>query len=342
MIRKNSILFLCLALMLVGTTACEKPQDGGAPNVIDLSTLTSDIILEDRMVLTGTLDGEKQHVKISIADGATVILNEACIKGANDPTCKWARLVCLGDATIIISGKNSLSGYSNTSSCIFVPEGKTLKFKATNTPESFYDERGERLKNEWDKECADTLNISNKGYSAAIGGTCFDPCGNIEIWGGVYYLSSGWGPCIGSGPQSTCGDIRIEGGHIFADAGKNISAAIGSGDTGQCGDIIIRGGRISARAGYAAAIGSGKSGFFKTITIERSFEYIKVVTCADSDSIPIGRGEEDSLSGKVYVAGAVNPDRYWNGTGLGWGVSFSPNVDEGTWEILGAGARAEW
>lgn len=338
--RKNRILFLCLALTLSGMTACEKPDEGGDPKVIDLSTLTSDITLEDRMVLTGTLDGEKQHVKISIADGATVILNEACINGANDRECDWASLACLGDATIIIAGKNSLSGYSDYSPCIFVPEGKTLKFKATNTPESFYNEWGERLKNEWDKECTDTLNISNKGYSAAIGGTCFDPSGSIEIWGGVYYLSTSCdGACIGSGPDSTCGDIRIEGGHIFADAGGN-AAAIGSAENGQCGDIIIRGGRISARAGYAAAIGSGKSGFFKTLTIERTFEYIKSVINDDSTGVPIGRGEDDWLSGQVYIAGAINPDRDWIGTGLGWGVSF--HYDEETWEMWGTGAKAEW
>ena len=86
----------------------------GADKVIDLSKLVADELTDatftvtDGMVLTDTLDGQTQKIKIVIADGATVTLDNAAINGvhyggSSDTECIWAGLTCLGDATIILA-----------------------------------------------------------------------------------------------------------------------------------------------------------------------------------------------------------------------------------------------
>jgi len=87
----------------------------GAANVINLSKLVAESLTDstftvtDGMVLTDTLDGWTQKIKIVIADGATVTLADAAINGvhygvgSNDTECIWAGITCLGDATIILA-----------------------------------------------------------------------------------------------------------------------------------------------------------------------------------------------------------------------------------------------
>ena len=71
---------------------------------IDLATVTSNITVADGSTLYGSLGVE---VKISIADGAKVSLNNASINAENAWTTKrFAGITCLGDATISLSGDN--------------------------------------------------------------------------------------------------------------------------------------------------------------------------------------------------------------------------------------------
>ena len=58
--------------------------------------------------ITGTLGAK---VKISIADGAAVTLRNADINGENWESCSWAGITCMGDATIILKGTNTVKGF---------------------------------------------------------------------------------------------------------------------------------------------------------------------------------------------------------------------------------------
>ena len=70
-----------------------------ASKIKDLSTVAADCTAEDGCILTGTLNG---NYKITIADGATVLLNGVTINGTNNSSYAWAGLNCNGDATIIL------------------------------------------------------------------------------------------------------------------------------------------------------------------------------------------------------------------------------------------------
>ena len=97
---------------------------------VNLSKLTGNFVATDRMRLTGTLGG---FYKVSIADGAKVMLSDATID--IDPSgydfswyqnYHWAGITCQGDATIILQGSNAVRGFSHDLPGIYVPEGKTL------------------------------------------------------------------------------------------------------------------------------------------------------------------------------------------------------------------------
>ena len=103
----------------------------------DLSTINANYTAPNGETLTGTL---ASNVKISIANGATVTLNNVTINGTNDSNYKWAGITCLGDATIILSGTNTVKGFYNEYPGIYVPEGKKLNIlefmclRARNSP----------------------------------------------------------------------------------------------------------------------------------------------------------------------------------------------------------------
>ena len=209
----------------------------------DLSTVTADWTAEDGWTLTGTLTENK---KISIADGATVTLNNATINGTNNNSYKWAGITCLGNATIILSGTNTVKGFYDEYPGIYVPVGNTVTIKGSGS-----------------------LSARSNGYSVGIGGGWGIACGNIEIQGGVITATGGYG-CAGIGAgsgvvkgESICGTITISGGTVTAIGGES-AAGIGSGyaqnNPSTCGAISISGGTVSATAGaYApAAIGKGK------------------------------------------------------------------------------------
>ncbi|GEM_PF-1524650 len=215
-----------------------------APTV-DLSKVTSDYTAQDGKRLIGTL---RKDVKISIAPGATVTLTGVTINGTNSESYHWAGINCLGDATIILEGRNTVKGFIDSYPGIHIAEGKTLTIRGNGS-----------------------LNASSNGLGAGIGGGAFVACGNIFIKGGNITATGGYAAGIGGGSFSKCGDITITGGTVNATGGES-AAGIGGGGVGICGDIIISSGvnSVTATKGQNApySIGAGGSnGSCGTVTI---------------------------------------------------------------------------
>ena len=199
------------------------------PVLFDLGTVTSDTTLQNGWTVTGTLDGNTQKYKITIADNATVRLHNANINGVNGPD--WAGITC-NNATIILDAgtTNNVKGFQNGNAGIHVKPGYTLTIDGTGT-----------------------LNASTNGGGAGIGGGygtwAGRDGGNIIINGGNITATGGnLGSGIGSGGRAQIGNITINGGTIVANGG-NGGAGIGcgqsntSGQTGAaaavCGNITI-------------------------------------------------------------------------------------------------------
>ena len=237
----------------------------------DLSTINANYTAQNGETLTGTL---ASNVKISIADGATVTLNNVTINGTNDSNYKWAGITCLGDATIILSGTNTVTGFYYEYPGIYVPVGNTVTIKGSGS-----------------------LTASSNGYGAGIGGCWGISCGNIEIQDGVITATGGYGCAgIGSGNGHACGTITISGGTVTA-TGGNSGAGIGSGNAiATCGAITISGGTVEATGGqYGAGIGSGFESACGTINIASTV--IKVTATKGTDAPnSIGKGGGQSSS----------------------------------------------
>ena len=212
----------------------------------DLSALTADYEAQDGDVLTGTLNGSTQPYKITIADKATVTLEDLSIIGTNNENYEWAGITCAGDATIILKGTNSVTGFYQDYPGIQAGEPSTkLTIKGDGS-----------------------LDASSIGhYAAGIGCGHEMNCGTIVIEGGNITAKGGEGAAgIGSGHYAVCDTISITGGTVNAQGGNN-GAGIGCG-TGMCGTIIIEGGTVTAKGGEGAAgIGCGAGNSCATITI---------------------------------------------------------------------------
>ena len=209
------------------------------PHNISLSTIGGDFIAINGDVLTGTLSG---NYKISIADGATVTLNGITINGVDDQSYDWAGITCLSNATIILNGNNTVKGFKQTKSGIYVPAGKTLCIKGNGQ-----------------------LNASAHEYGCGI-----EAAGNVIIESGTI-IAVGGPQAAGIGTrnnQNHSGNITITGGTVTA-TGGSLSAGIGSASFASCGNITISGGTVTATKGSNApnSIGAGKDGTCGTITI---------------------------------------------------------------------------
>ena len=195
----------------------------GTASLVDLSS-TGAYVAKDYDVLSGTLGS---NVQISIADGATVLLDGVNINANGTwTTGNYAGLTCKGDATIILTGgtsrTNSIKGFYNSYPGIYVPAGKTLTILGTNY---------------------DFLTVSSNGYGAGIGAGNTINCGNIVIKGGKIIAQGGNGAAgIGGAESTSCGNITISGGVIEATGGQS-AVGIGSGsssnNTSTCGTIEI-------------------------------------------------------------------------------------------------------
>ncbi len=187
------------------------------PVTTDLSTLTGAYTAQDGEVLTGTLGG---NYKISIADGATVVLRDATINGTHGMNYQWAGITCKGDATIVLEGENRVKGFMDEYPGILIPKDKTLTIRGLGSL---------------------TTLTSNGWGSAGIGGGYQIPCGNIVIEGGIITATGGeHATGVGGGRNTSCGTITITGGKVTATGGEG-GAAIGRGTYGSCGTITIGG-----------------------------------------------------------------------------------------------------
>ncbi len=251
-------LFLAAALIAVAAvfTACSKDDDNKPHNLkgqqpVDLSQITGNYEAKDGDILTGTLGG---IYTVSVADGATVTLDNAAINGTHGENYKWAGLTCNGTATIILKGKNNIKGFCNGYPGIYVPEGKTLTIQG-------------------DGSLTATCGISESagGWAAGIGAGSLINCGNIVIKGGDITAVGGISAAgIGGGPASSCGNITISGGTVNASADE-LSTGIGGSEYSTCGDITITNTvtSVTAKKGNGApnSIGAGDQGTCGTVTI---------------------------------------------------------------------------
>jgi len=216
----------------------------GTGATVNLSTKNTAYTAQNGETLTGTL---ASNVQISIADGATVILHNVSINGSGTWTSgNYAGITCEGDATIILSGTNTVKGFESHYPGIYVPENKTVTIQGTGS-----------------------LTASSNGWAAGIGGGS-GACGNITITGGNITATGGNGRAGIGGGTEACGNITITGGTITA-TGGNFAAGIGGGNTGNCGNITITNGvtRVTATKGNNApnSIGAGGTGTCGTVTI---------------------------------------------------------------------------
>lgn len=296
---------------------------------VNTSTHPDGLTLQDGDAVTGLLDGNSkssQRLKISIADGASVILKGVDIQGYNDNSFEWAGLTCAGDATIILAdgSTNTVNGFYQDYPGIFIAEGKTLTIQGSGSLTA-------------------TCSGSTKSSGAGIGGAKNIACGNIVIEGGTVTATSGGGSDggagIGSGKDGSCGAISISGtanvtatggpggagigcgiggtvGAISISGTANVTATggsdgagIGSGNSGTVsGTISIEGGTVTAKGGgkygSAAGIGSGNQGSCNAINIGSGITQV-VATKRGPNSAHIGAGVRGT-SGTVTIDGVAD------------------------------------
>ncbi len=288
------------------------------------------IVLVDKEVTAAT-GSETNRGTVTIADGDTYTLNNN-ISVTTGPAIK-----CLGDATIILTGSNTVSTTSQNYPAIQAgPSGTTLTIQGsgsltatggmygtgigsgydgtcgaiiisggTVTATGVYEAAG--IGSGYDGTCGAIIisggTVTAKGglYGASIGSGDLGTCGNITISGGTVTATGGqWAAGIGSGSSGSCGNITISGGEVTT-TGKEKAVGIGSGTAGTCGAITISGGTVTATGGlYGAGIGSGYYGKFSSITIESTITSV-TATMGSGAQAPIGRGYEDQGSGDVTI-----------------------------------------
>ena len=279
---------------------------------ISASVLQADcqtVIVPNGTTLTGTLSG---NYKITIADGATVTLNNAIINGTDDLDKQWAALTCNGNATIILKdgSTNTTKGFYKVFPGIFVPSGSTLTIKGGTAGTG-------------------QLTASSNGEGAGIGGGYnIGDCGNIDIQGGNITATSGHAAGIGCGGAGKCGNISISGGTITATGGTSAagigSSTVVSGSSDECGSITISGGTITATGGQGAAgIGSGYDSTCGAITITSDVTRVTATKGGDLAPYSIGKGGGDHAScGTITIVGT----EYYNSTSGNWASTELENA----------------
>ena len=310
-------------------------------HIVTLNAIASDYIAQDGDVLTGTLAG---NYKISIADGANVELKDVTINGVNDASYKWAGLTCLGNATITITGTNTVKGFYYYYPGIQAgPIGKTLTINGTGTLTATGGNCAAGIGSGFTSitTCGNivinggTITAISTGQGAGIGSGWSNSSGGITINGGtVTAISTGGGAGIGSGCNSTsCGDITISGGIVNASSSGD-GAGIGSGFTSTLINITISGGIITASSGgFGAGIGSGYFSSYGSITITSGITQVQA-TANYATAWPIGKGDSDQGStGAVTINGVTVTSKDWDGTGLsGSGLTLT-GAGTNTWTL---------
>jgi len=141
---------------------------------------------------------------------------------SNSTSHQWAGITCEGNATIILSGENAVTGGYHSAG-IFVPQGKTLTIQGDGS-----------------------LTATGNSYAAGIGSGEDEYCGDITITGGTVtaFCISNTAAAIGCGKNGSCGNITITDGIQCVSATKisslNKVNIIGtSGDYSFCGTVTI-------------------------------------------------------------------------------------------------------
>ena len=230
-----------------------------APKEIDLDNVTeSQLTVSGKTILKG--DGTtSKDLQITVKADAEVTLKDVVLA----PSATGNAITCKGNATIILTGSNSLTAksyYTNDyyySSGIYVESG-TLTIDGDGSLNI-------------SRACENTSSLSvGAGIGAGSGANIVIESGNIKI-GDVPYDSAISGAGIGSLFMESCGDITINGGTINIGKPYLYSACIGSALQGSCGDITISGEStvITFKQGdYApCGIGNGDSGKCGTVTV---------------------------------------------------------------------------
>ena len=254
-----------------------------------LPNVTADKEFIDGDIVMGQL---ASNVKLTIAAGATITLQDVTVNGVNDFAYKWAGITCAGNATIILKGTNIVRGFHSFFPGIFIPDSHTLTIqgdgKLTATP---FDGGG------------------GSARGAGIGGGYYSggDCGNIVIKDGDITAIGGINSAgIGGAAEHNCGDITISGGVVKANGGK-YGAGIGSGYSGTSSSnssnynkILISGGTVEAKGGeLAAGIGTGLGVSHNSGPITITSGVIQVIATRGAD--PYGNGNHQSIGRGNYI-----------------------------------------
>ena len=247
-----------------------------------------ELVIADGCILTDFAVG--QSCKVSIADGATVTLRDVENNGkiVDHGTILECRpgIKCLGDATIILEGNNTVTGGDQYAG-IYVPGDKTLTIRGTGS-----------------------LNVTGGSSAAGIGGNATGDanCGSIVISGGTVTATGGDGGAgIGLGANGgECKDITISGGTVTAKGGSG-GAGIGLGARwGSCKAITISGGTVTATGSDGAPGIGGVEGVYESITITGD---VTKVTVNKGSYSTYSIGIEDDYSwedcGPITIGGTV-------------------------------------
>ena len=254
-----------------------------------LTTATTELTLQHGDIVTGT-GGVNTQLKIA-ADATVTLFNLTNTSIINSKSTSFPGIECLGDATIILAGENSVKGVWDKAG-IYVPEGKTLTILGEGTLTA----------------------TANDG--AGIGGNHSASCGNIVIEGGtINATGANHSAGIGSGYGGSCGDITISGSAKVTATGGDEAAGIGSGHASQatntCGAISISGSAQVTATGGARAAGIGSGHAYQAtntcgaITISGSAQ----VTATGGDraaGIGSGNGNDDGSNIYVSSCGAIS------------------------------------
>ena len=220
--------------------------------IISLSGRTKyddELVIPDGYIVTGY--AVSLSCKVAVADGATVTLRDVENTGEFGSGSACPGIKCLGDATIILEGNNTVMG-GGTYAGIYVPEGKTLTIRGTGS-----------------------LTVTGGSGGAGIGGNNEGNCGSIVISGGTITATGGSGGAgIGLGYSSGCafGDITISGGTVTA-TGSGNAPGIG-GPYANFQNITITDGvtKVTVSKGSSSPYSIGTSeideyGYYGAITI---------------------------------------------------------------------------
>ena len=292
--------------------------------------------------------GAWAKTKISIAAGATVTLSDAAINvtGVDSESCKFAGITCLGDATIILDGENSVKGFYKDYPGIYVPLGSTLTIEGSGSLKAGGGGRAAGIGGGYNIDCGSivinggTITAEGGSNSAGIGGGdsgTYSPdrdvaFGDITINGGTVTANggaSGAGIGGGYGQYRTGGGIVVAGGAVNATGGSN-GAGIGSGEGAddRTMKILIKGGSVTAKGGGGAAgIGSGQFSRCGDIAISAGTVVANGGAATHSDSgAGIGSGgsatcgDIEITGGTVTASGGMYATAH-PGAGIGAGVS---------------------